>query len=107
MSDFLGQSELQSESHDKRNQLNDDNAAKYSKMGESGLKMAKKRNHFKEMQKASLRMMAKRGEEVRLRRSERIKRAEENARLEFAVTSKEQIRKEHRKNEKYEKQLIK
>ena len=107
MSDFLGQSELQSESHDKRNQLNDENTAKFSKMSECGLKMAKKRNHFKEMQKANERMITKRGEEIKLRRSERIKRAEENARLEFEVTSKEQIRKEHRKNEKHEKKLIK
>ena len=77
------------------------------KMSQNGLNMAKKTNNFKQMAKANERMMKKRSEKRRAKMNARARRYEENQENEYAITSKEQIRKEARRSERLEKQFLK
>mmetsp|Transcript_20583 Transcript_20583/g.22940 ORF Transcript_20583/g.22940 Transcript_20583/m.22940 type:complete len:108 (+) Transcript_20583:28-351(+) len=105
MSNFLGESELNAETLDKRNQYHSENGDKYRKMGHVGLNMAKKANNFKQMAKANERMQAKMVQARKSKREERARKKEESAQAEFKVTGKEQIRKENRRSARVAKQL--
>lgn len=104
MADFLGENHLEAEKQDTRNQYNSENNAKFEKMSRSGLKMAKKTNNFKEMQKATERFMQKKKQQRAALRQARADRREQAAQQEYAITSKDQLRKMQRRDRKYEKQ---
>ena len=106
MADFLGETHLEAETQDTRNQYHSQNAVKYEKMGTSGLQMAKKTNNFKEMQKATQRFMQKKRQLGAAKRQARAERREAQAQKEYAITSKDQLRKMERRERRYERQAI-
>ena len=103
MSQEPSNNDLSNETHDTRHQYHSANSDKYARMGFSGLKMNKKRNNFKEMQKANERLQQKRSLQNQKLQQERAQRREEAAQREFAITSKDQIRKERKSAEKHNK----
>eukprot|EP00345_Euplotes_harpa_P009138 CAMPEP_0168333674 /NCGR_PEP_ID=MMETSP0213-20121227/9757_1 /TAXON_ID=151035 /ORGANISM="Euplotes harpa, Strain FSP1.4" /LENGTH=139 /DNA_ID=CAMNT_0008338061 /DNA_START=141 /DNA_END=560 /DNA_ORIENTATION=- len=88
------------EGADRRNQYHEENKDKFAKMEGQGLNMAKKRNNFKEIQKAAERMKQKAKQIADKRRQQREEKRELIAQKEWKINSKEQINKEKRRSER-------